>query len=147
MKLAESVWTVSDITWRTINKILEAINERLPYVLAGTLVLLIFWLLSKGVKHLFWTVSAKTKLDYRLRLLFSRMLFISTFIIGIFATMMVIIPNFRFGDLVAGLGFTSFIVGFATKDILNNLLSGVLILWRQPFKIGDYVFVGGNQGL
>jgi len=48
--------------------------------------------------------------------------------------------------LIAGLGFTSFIVGFATKDILNNLLSGVLILWKEPFKIGDYIFVKDRQG-
>jgi small-conductance mechanosensitive channel len=48
--------------------------------------------------------------------------------------------------MIAGLGFTSFVIGFATKDILNNLLSGVLILWQQPFKIGDYIFIGSNQG-
>jgi small-conductance mechanosensitive channel len=44
------------------------------------------------------------------------------------------------------LGFTSFVIGFATKDILNNLLSGVLILWQQPFKIGDYIYVKTIEG-
>jgi small-conductance mechanosensitive channel len=143
----ENILTVGDITLRTLNKILESFNERLPYIIASLLVLIIFWILSKATKQLFWSFSAKTKLDYRLRLLFSRLLFTTIFVIGIFAAMIVVIPNFRFGDLIAGLGFSSFIIGFATKDILNNLLSGVLILWRQPFKIGDYVFVGNNQGL
>jgi small-conductance mechanosensitive channel len=58
----------------------------------------------------------------------------------------VIIPTLKFGDLITGLGFTSFIIGFAAKDILNNLFSGVLILWQQPFRLGDYIFVGSNQG-
>ena len=56
------------------------------------------------------------------------------------------VPSFRFENLVAGLGFTLFIVCFATRDILNNLLSGVLILWKEPFKIGDYIFVKNRQG-
>ena len=43
-------------------------------------------------------------------------------------------------------GFTSFIIGFATKDILNNILSGVLILWKQPFQVGDYIFIKSNEG-
>ena len=49
--------------------------------------------------------------------------------------------------MIAGLGFSSFIIGFATKDILNNFLSGILVLWQEPFKIGDYLFVKGNQGV
>jgi small-conductance mechanosensitive channel len=48
--------------------------------------------------------------------------------------------------VIAGLGFTSFVIGFATKDILNNFLSGILILWQRPFEIGDYLFVGKDQG-
>ncbi|MEP6900906.1 MAG: mechanosensitive ion channel family protein, partial [Actinomycetota bacterium] len=67
-------------------------------------------------------------------------------ILGIFTALTVVIPSFGFGDLITGLGFTSFVIGFATKDILNNLMSGVLILWQQPFRIGDYLFVGNNQG-
>nr|MDQ3043093.1 mechanosensitive ion channel family protein [Acidobacteriota bacterium] len=88
----------------------------------------------------------RAKLDYRLRILVSRLIGVAVFVLGIFTALTIIVPSFRFGDLIAGLGFTSFIVGFATKDILNNLLSGVLILWKEPFKIGDYIFVKDRQG-
>ena len=76
----------------------------------------------------------------------SRLIGVGIFVLGFFAALTIIIPNLTFGNLIAGLGFTSFIVGFATKDILNNLLSGVLILWNQPFHIGDYIFIKGNEG-
>jgi len=109
-------------------------------------VLLIFYLLSKIFKSIFWRASGKTKLDNRLRILFSRLIVVFIVIIGIFTSLTVIIPGFTFASLVTGLGFTTFVIGFATKDILNNLLSGVLILWQQPFRIGDYLFVGSNQG-
>ncbi|MCV4785257.1 mechanosensitive ion channel family protein, partial [Escherichia coli] len=26
-------------------------------------------------------------------------------------------------------------------------LSGVLILWQRPFRLGDHLFVGSNQGM
>ncbi len=145
-RIIENAWTVKDVAWQSINNILSSTIERLPYFVAGILVLLVFWLLAKLVKSVFLSASRRTNLDKRLRILFSRVIVVFIFVVGIFAALTVIIPTFQFGDMIAGLGFTSFVIGFATKDILNNLLSGVLILWQQPFKIGDYIFVGSNQG-
>ena len=48
--------------------------------------------------------------------------------------------------IVAGLGLTSFAIGFALKDVLANVLSGVLLLVYNPFKFGDYVKVAGRSG-
>jgi small conductance mechanosensitive channel len=145
-RILEDSTKIKDVTWQSINDILTTIIERLPYLLAGFLVFVIFWLLSKVIKSIFWTTSGKTRLDNRLRILFSRLIVVFVTIIGVFTALTVIIPGFTFGSLVTGLGFTTFVIGFATKDILNNLLSGILILWQQPFRIGDYLFVGNNQG-
>ena len=49
--------------------------------------------------------------------------------------------------MVAGLGLTGFALGFALKDALSNLLAGVLVLFYQPFKIGDRVEVSGCKGI
>jgi small conductance mechanosensitive channel len=145
-KIVDNVWLIRDVLWKSINDILASAIERFPYIIAGALVFLIFWLISKAGKRIFWSLTEKTKLDFRLRILFSRLIAVFLVIFGIFVAFTVIVPTFRFGDLIAGLGFTSFVIGFATKDILNNLLSGVLILWQQPFRIGDYIFIGSNQG-
>ncbi|MFC2016500.1 mechanosensitive ion channel family protein [Chloroflexota bacterium] len=48
--------------------------------------------------------------------------------------------------LVAGLGVMGFIVGFALKDILGNLAAGVFILFHKPFKVGDWINIGGVVG-
>lgn len=141
-----NAWTVRDVAWKSISGILISIIEQLPYILAGLVVLGIFVLVSKIFKSVFWATSNKTKLDYRLRILISRLIGLGIVLIGFFASLTIIIPSFRFGDLIAALGFTSFVVGFATKDILNNLLSGILILWKQPFQIGDYIFTNKYQG-
>ncbi len=145
-RAVENVKTIYEVTRESINNLINTVFDRLPYILAGILVFFLFFFLAKLVKKLFWSTSGRTRLDIRLRILFSRLLFVFTIVLGIFTGFTVIIPSFGFGDLITGLGFTSFVIGFATKDILNNLLSGVLILWQQPFRIGDYLFVGNNQG-
>jgi len=48
--------------------------------------------------------------------------------------------------LIAGLGIMGFIVGFALKDTLGNLASGIFILFHKPFKVGDWIKVGGIVG-
>ena len=50
------------------------------------------------------------------------------------------------GPIIAGLGVTGFILGFAFQESLGNLASGLMIAVNQPFKIGDYVVVAGNEG-
>ena len=48
--------------------------------------------------------------------------------------------------LVTGLGLTGFAMGFAFKDSLSNIISGVLILLYQPFKTQDSIAVDGIEG-
>lgn len=130
----------------SIKGLITSIFGRLPFLVAGLIVLFLFWLLSKAVRSAFMAATRRVKIDTRLRILLSRMLVGLAYTLGIFTALTVIIPSFNFASLVAGLGFTSFVVGFATKDILNNFISGILILWHQPFHIGDYLFIGTNQG-
>lgn len=62
------------------------------------------------------------------------------------AAIAVTFPSVKPVDLLAGLGFFSVAVGFAFQDILENTLSGVLLLFRQPFVSGDQISVAGNEG-
>lgn len=65
-------------------------------------------------------------------------------VIGVAVT--ITFPSVKPVDLLAGLGFFSVAVGFAFQDILENTLSGVLLLLRQPFQSGDQIVVDGNEG-
>ena len=50
------------------------------------------------------------------------------------------------GPLVAGLGVTGFILGFAFQETLGSFAAGMMIALNQPFKVGDYVVAGGVEG-
>ena len=51
------------------------------------------------------------------------------------------------GPLVAGLGVTGFILGFALQETLGSFAAGIMIALNQPFKVGDYVEAAGAEGL
>lgn len=145
-KIVGQASEVTSVAWGSIDGMIDSIAARLPYLLAGVLVLGLFYIAGKLVKAIFWAASSRTRIDDRLRILFARLIVFSIVVVGIFTSLTVVVPSFTFGDMIAGLGFTSFVIGFATKDILNNLLSGMLILWQHPFTPGDHIFVGSNQG-
>lgn len=46
---------------------------------------------------------------------------------------------------LAGAGVVGIAVGFAAKDTLANLISGVFILADQPYKIGDYIVLDSGE--
>lgn len=50
------------------------------------------------------------------------------------------------GALIAGVGVAGFVIGFALKDVLANFASGVLIIVRQPFRVGNFVKAAGETG-
>jgi small conductance mechanosensitive channel len=137
---------VTSVVWQSINNLITSSVARLPMFVAGMLVALIFYLAARIVKYIFLVTTERARLNARLRLLFSRLIVVAIVVLGFFTALTVMIPSFGFGDLVAGAGFTTFMIGFATKDILNNLLSGVLILWQEPFRLGDQIFIGKIEG-
>ena len=47
---------------------------------------------------------------------------------------------------MSALGIGSVAIGFAFKDIFQNLLSGILILLSEPFRIGDSIVVNSLEG-
>jgi small-conductance mechanosensitive channel len=145
-RVLDGATQITDVVWQSINNLLTGILERLPYLIAGVLVILLFWFFSTLVRKIFLSATKRTRLDERLRILFSRLIVTFVFVLGIFTALTVVVPSFAFGDFIAGLGLTSLAIGFATKDILNHLISGVLILWQQPFRIGDYIAVKDNEG-
>lgn len=37
-------------------------------------------------------------------------------------------------------------IGFGLQDIIKNLVSGIIILFERPFKVGDWVILAGEEG-
>ena len=48
--------------------------------------------------------------------------------------------------MVAGLGVGALVIGFGVKDIIENWVSGVMIMWGKTYAIGDVIRVGDLTG-
>jgi small conductance mechanosensitive channel len=49
-------------------------------------------------------------------------------------------------SLAASLGIAGLTVGFAARDSLSNIISGLFIYWDRPFVIGDLIDVSDHYG-
>lgn len=49
-------------------------------------------------------------------------------------------------SILASLGVVGLSLGFAAKDALSNMISGIFIFWDRPFVLGDLIEVGGHYG-
>jgi len=67
-------------------------------------------------------------------------------VFGLLVVTTIIFPSVEPADALATLGIGSVAVGFAFKDILQNWLSGLLLLYRQPFQISDQIKSGDFEG-
>ncbi|MEN9562678.1 MAG: hypothetical protein RIR73_922, partial [Chloroflexota bacterium] len=53
---------------------------------------------------------------------------------------------FNVTAFLTGLGIIGFTVGFALQNIMQNFVSGVILLVQRPFKVNDDVNLSGHEG-
>jgi small-conductance mechanosensitive channel len=49
--------------------------------------------------------------------------------------------------ILAGAGITTFVVGFALKDIGENFLSGIILAFSRPYHVGNLIECDGTRGI
>ena len=76
----------------------------------------------------------------------SRLIGWTVTIVLVLVAVVILFPSVAPVDMLAGLGFFSVAAAFAFQDILENLLSGLLLILRQPFRSGDQIDVGEVSG-
>jgi small-conductance mechanosensitive channel len=135
-----------NIVWRSLVDLGDQFLARLPYIVIGFIVFLIFIIAALVAKRIIRTAGRRTQLDVMLADLLGRLTSMVIIILGLFVAAVVIFPTLTPGNLVAGLGITSVAIGFAFKDILQNFFAGILILWRRPFRVGDQIRTNEYEG-
>jgi len=49
--------------------------------------------------------------------------------------------------LLVGAGFLGIVVGLAARQTLGSLIAGFVLMFSRPFTIGDWVEIGGEEGI
>lgn len=128
-----------------VQNLLTAAVSFAPRLLAAILVLVVFWLLfkitRKPLKMMFHKVGMHEAL---LKLLVDNIYRYTLIIVGI--VMAASQLGINVGAALAGLGVAGIAVGFAARDSLANVISGIMIFWDKPFIVGDWITVEGWFG-
>ena len=142
--------TTDVLTYQSIidsaNEIVVGFVERIPYFVASIIVILIFWFLSIVFKKVVYKLLGSRSRHQNLVKVFQRVGGALIIFIGFMIAMVIAVPGFTPAKLIGALGIGSVAIGFAFKDIFQNLLSGILLLISEPFRIGDQIVSGDYEG-
>jgi small-conductance mechanosensitive channel len=126
-----------DKFWESARRMADGAIARLPSLILAVVVFLLFYVLSAVVARLI----RRTTKGHRenLGVVFSRLVGSATVLLGILIAFSIVAPSFQAGDLIKLLGIGSVAIGFAFQNILQNFLAGLLLLWSEPFRVGDEI--------
>ena len=128
------------------NQIIEDLMARVPYFIVALLVFMFFWGISAIFKKTVWKLLGNRSRHANLVKVFQRVGGALILFMGFMIAMVIAIPGFTPAKLIGALGIGSVAIGFAFKDIFQNLLSGILLLLSEPFRIGDQIISGDYEG-
>jgi small-conductance mechanosensitive channel len=131
--------------WDSAHHIADSFFGRLPALLLGILVFFLFYLLSVVVSRLIHRTTRKYRPN--LGVVFARLTGAATIFLGLLVAFSVVAPSFQAGDLIKVLGIGGVAIGFAFQNILQNFLAGLLLLWAEPFRIGDEIKLDAFEGI
>jgi len=136
--------TSFDKFWESAHHMLDSFFARLPSLILGIIVFVLFYLLSIFVSRMIRTTTRKYRPN--LGVVFARLTGAATILFGFLIAFSVVAPSFQAADLIKILGIGGVAIGFAFQNILQNFLAGLLLLWAEPFRIGDEIKLDSYEG-
>ena len=117
----------------------------LPRLLLAALILVLFWIGYRVTRPALHLSMKRAHFDDALIQLLVDNVYRSALIV-----VAVVIAAAQIGvnilPALAGLGVAGIALGFAAQDSVANMISGILIFWDKPFRVGDYVSVQDQYG-
>ncbi|WP_299322062.1 mechanosensitive ion channel family protein [Parasphingopyxis sp.] len=125
--------------------IVDGFYFQLPNIIAAILLLVFAWLFGKLLARVV-RMFAERRDRPDLGALLGSLAKVILYLLALLAAAAIVFPTVNPGDILAMLGIGSVAIGFAFKDILQNLLAGLLLLIRRPYLRGDHIIVDGYEG-
>ncbi len=108
------------------------------------LTFLLFYVTSKLRKWIVYKVLAKSKIDLGVRVAVGTIFRYLILAVGLIIVLQTVGIDLSAVTILAGaLGVG---IGFGLQNITNNLVSGIIILFERPIKVGDRIEVGDISG-
>lgn len=95
-----------------------------------------------------WVLDVLSERSARRRLFFKGLVPIVRMVLWLFAGYLIVRVIFQVDaqGVIAGAAALGVAVGFAAQDLLKNLFGGIILVFDQPFQVGDKIRVGETYG-
>jgi small conductance mechanosensitive channel len=122
----------------------EFLVRMLADVFIAVVVLVAFYVLWRILAVILEVVLRRSKIDATTASFIHTLLKFGLFTVGGVAALDT--AGVQTSAVIASLGVAGLTIGFAARDALSNIISGILIFIDRPFTIGDLVEIQGAYG-
>jgi small-conductance mechanosensitive channel len=85
--------------------------------------------------------------DHLIAAFIGRIVWTAVFIVGTVIALGILGLGNVSNKILAGAGITTFVIGFALKDIGENFLAGVILAFSRPYREGSLIECDGIKGI
>lgn len=123
----------------------ESVQNFTIAALLSVVVIVLFNVLVRGTV---WLLDALAERQPRRRLFYKRLVPITRIVLWVFAAYLIVRVVFQIDaqGLLAAAAAIGVAVGFAAQELLKNLFGGLILVFDQPFQVGDKIRVGETYG-
>lgn len=130
----------------SLNSYLESFLNAIPDILVALFILLVFIVIGSVLNSIF-----RRRIQYRWKdklvsSIIAQLIKWSFYLLGFILALDIMGFGRIAASMIAGVGVSAIIFGFAFKDIAENFLAGILLAFSRPFKVGDIIEIGSNKG-
>lgn len=129
----------------SVDRLLDGFLALLPLLAVAVVVFLLLLFAARGARFLA-EKSLNRSSNRSAATAIGRLIYVALIAIAFLIAVTIAFPTMTPGRLISVLGIGGVAIGFAFKDIFQNLLAGILILLRQPFRVGDEITTGEFTG-
>lgn len=129
-----------------LQALLQSFLAVIPNIIIGIIVFVIFMLIARLIRNAVSAVLTRAGQPRGVVIVLGRVASWVVLTLGFLIAATIIFPTLNAASLFGALGVSSVAIGFAFKDIFQNLLAGILILLTRPFHIGDQIVSGQHEG-
>jgi small-conductance mechanosensitive channel len=130
--------------WQAAHHMIEKFVDRLPALLVAVVIFIAFYAFSLIVDRVIRRSVPRARQN--LGVVFARLTAGATILLGFLVGFSIVAPSFQAADLIKILGIGGVAIGFAFQNILQNFLAGLLLLWAEPFRVGDEIKLDAYEG-
>ncbi|MCB9682858.1 MAG: mechanosensitive ion channel family protein [Alphaproteobacteria bacterium] len=137
---------VGDVVWSVFQQQWHKAVALLPSAIGALCVLVVAWLVSRVARATVLGILSRGRFTAVHRSFFGQITRWIVLLVGLAIALDVMGMGGIASGLLAGGSITAVVLGFAFREIGENLLAGVLLAFSRPFEVGDTVESGDFRG-